>query len=583
MSIGAPSHWAARLHAFGARVRATELLFVLVAVVIGMGAGLLTVLQGALARTVQHLLYRMPGPMRLSGMPQLAWWQLLILPVGGCVLVGFNRLVGTQRRALVDTVEANALHGGVLSSRDSAIVSGQTILSNGFGASVGLEAAYAQLGGLIASLAGRWLRLRRIDIRTLVGAGAGGAIAAAFGAPLAGAFYAFEVVIGAYTPATIAPVVAASLAGAQVAQRLGVVPYIVDVGRGPAIQTVGYLVYGSLGVLCAAIGIALMRMVGATEARTRAHLPGWSRPIVGGVLMAGLAAISPQVLSAGHSALHIDLVQALPLAVVATLLATKALASIVSLGFGFRGGLFFASLFLGTLVGHFYADALAAIAGVEVLDAGNAAMVGMAALAVAVIGAPFTMTMLVLEATGNFSLTGAVLAASLVSSTIVRQFFGYSFSTWRLHLRGETIRSLRDVGWVKSLTAGRMMRRQPNMIAGSATVAEFRRRFPLGATKRVILLDATDHYAGIVDPVAVHDGTVGADRPVIDLAQGRDQILRPDMDIRAVMALFDATRREELAVVDDQGGVLGLVTEAHVRRRYGEELEKSQRELFGEA
>jgi CIC family chloride channel protein len=128
-----------------------------------------------------------------------------------------------------------------------------------------------------------------------------------------------------------------------------------------------------------------------------------------------------------------------------------------------------------------------------------------------------------------------------------------------------------------------MMRRQPNMIAGSATVAEFRRRFPLGATKRVILLDATDHYAGIVDPVAVHDGTVGADRPVIGLAQGRDQVLRPDMDIRAVMALFDATRREELAVVDDQGAVLGLVTEAHVRRRYGEEVEKSQRELFGEA
>lgn len=582
MTVRSPSRWAVRLHGFGARVRAAELLFVLVAIVIGMGAGLLTVVQGALARTLQHGLYQMPSHMRLSGMPMLAWWQLLILPLGGCVLVGFNRLVRAQRRSLVDAVEANALHGGVLSSRDSAIVSGQTILSNGFGASVGLEAAYAQLGGLIASLTGRWLRLRRIDIRTLVGAGAGGAIAAAFGAPLAGAFYAFEVVIGAYTPATIAPVVAASLAGAQVAQRLGVVPYIVDVDRGPTIHTVGYLIYGCLGVLCAVIGIALMRMVGATEAGTRAHLPGWSRPIVGGMLMAGLAAISPQVLSAGHSALHIDLMQALPLAVVATLLATKALASIVSLGFGFRGGLFFASLFLGTLVGHFYADGLAAIAGVEVLDAGNAAMVGMAALAVAVIGAPFTMTMLVLEATGNFSLTGAVLAASLVSSTIVRQFFGYSFSTWRLHLRGETIRSLRDVGWVKTLTAGRMMRRQPNMVPGTTTAAAFRRRFPLGATKRVILLDAADHYAGIVDPVAVHDATVGADTPVIDLAEGRDQTLRPEMDIRAVMALFDATRREELAVVDDQGEVLGLVTEAHVRRRYGEELEKSQRELFGE-
>jgi len=134
VSIGAPSHWAARLHAFGARVRATELLFVLVAVVIGMGAGLLTVLQGALARTVQHLLYRMPGPMRLSGMPQLAWWQLLILPVGGCVLVGFNRLVGAQRRALVDTVTgsdaAAALDG--MSWREFELLVGESFRRQGW-------------------------------------------------------------------------------------------------------------------------------------------------------------------------------------------------------------------------------------------------------------------------------------------------------------------------------------------------------------------------------------------------------------------------------------------------------------------
>lgn len=555
----------------------------LVAVLVGMGAGLLTVVQGALARALQHLLYRLPDDLRLSGLPALDWWQLLVLPLGGAVLVAFNRIVGARRRSLVDAVEANALHGGQLSARDSAIVSGQTILSNGFGASVGLEAAYAQLGGLIASASGRWLVLRRADVRTLVGSGAGAAIAAAFGAPLAGAFYAFEVVIGAYTPAAVAPVVAAALAGSQVAQRLGTAPYIVAVERGPTIHTFGYLIYGVLGVLCALIGIAIMRSVGAVEAQTRARLPGWSRPVIGGALLAGLAAVSPQVLSAGHSALHLDITGGVPLAFVATILLTKALASIVSLGFGFRGGLFFASLFLGTLVGHLYAGALGWMAGESMLNPGNAAMVGMAALAVAVIGAPFTMTMLVLEATGNFSLSGAVLAASLVSSTIVRQFFGYSFSTWRLHLRGETIRSARDVGWVKALTAGRMMRRQPNMVAGSTGAAAFRRRFPLGSTKRVIVLDEAGRYAGIVDPVAAHDGAIDDDTQVFTLAQGQGDMLRPETDIRAVMACFDAAQREELAVVDEGGKVLGLLTEAHVRRRYGEELEKSQRELFGEA
>lgn len=566
----------------GARVRSTELLFLVVAVLVGMGAGLLTVLQGALARALQHLLYGLPEQVRLSGAPALGWLRLLVLPLGGIALVTFNRFVGARRRSLVDAVEANALHGGQLSVRDSAIVSGQTILSNGFGASVGLEAAYAQLGGLIASVTGRWLALRRIDVRTLVGAGAGAAIAAAFGAPLAGAFYAFEVVIGAYTPAAIASVVAAALAGSQVAQWFGVVPYIVAVDRGPAIHTFGYLIYGMLGVICAMAGIAIMRAVGAVEAQTRARLPAWSRPPLGGMFLMGLATMSPQILSAGHSALHFDMMLAVPLAFLVIVFVAKALASIVSLGFGFRGGLFFASLFLGTLIGHLYAGALAWVAGQSILDPGNAAMVGMAALAVAVIGAPFTMTMLVLEATGNFSLTGAVLAASLVATTIVRQFFGYSFSTWRLHLRGETIRSARDVGWVKALTAGRMMRRQPYMIASDVSVDQFRARFPLGATKHVVLLDQASHYAGIVDPVAAHDLATGGETPISTFAQGLDDVLRPDMDIRAVMERFDATQREELAVVDERGHVLGLVTEAHVRRRYGEELEKSQRELFGE-
>ena len=99
------------------------------------------------------------------------------------------------------------------------------------------------------------------------------------------------------------------------------------------------------------------------------------------------------------------------------------------------------------------------------------------------------MSFLVLETTGDFGLTAATLTASIVASLIVRETFGYSFSTWRLHLRGETIRSAHDVGWLRTLTAGRMMRADPPTIAAAAELAEFRRRFPLGSTRRVVALD----------------------------------------------------------------------------------------------
>jgi CIC family chloride channel protein len=550
---------------------------------VGAGAGLLSVLQGAAARTMQHILFGLSSAARLSALPSLPLASLIVLPIGGIALAAFTWATRARKRRMVDAVEANALHGGRMSVPDSLVISGQTMLSNGFGASVGLEAAYAQLGGAIGSVAGRAFNLRRADLRNLVGAGTGAAIAAAFGAPLAGAFYAFEIVIGAYTPTALAPVVAAALAGTLVAHLLGIQPYVIDSVATMPTETHHYLLYAGLGALCAGIGIALMHAVALVERGTRrARLPDWLRPAVGGLLLIPVALVSPQVLSAGHGALHADLALGAPLAFIATIFLAKCAASIVSLGFGFRGGLFFASLFLGTLVGHLFAGSLAVVVGQQVLDPRNAALVGMAALAVAVVGGPMTMAMLVLEATHDFALTGAVLAAALVSSTIVRETFGYSFSTWRLHLRGETIKSARDVGWVRTLTAGRMMRRETEAMPAAATIVEFRRRVPLGATSRIVLVDADDRYAGIVQtPTAYAEGLDLASAVGL-LGVNTDAALTPTMDIVEIMRRFDASGADELAVLDDDRKVLGILSESFVRRRYAEELEKSQRELFGE-
>ncbi|MES1974108.1 MAG: chloride channel protein [Pseudomonadota bacterium] len=572
--------WFARLRR---RFRSSEAWFIALAILIGGAAGLMTVALGAIARTLQHLLFELPAMTSLSSLTMLSPVQLMMLPFGGLVLAGFSWFTRARRRAMVDAVEANALHGGHMSMADSLVISGQTVISNGFGASVGLEAGYAQLGGAVGSVAGGALRLRRADLRTLVGAGAGAGIAAAFGAPLAGAFYAFEIVIGAYTPSAIAPVAAAALAGATISQAVGVAPYIVSTTTHASVPTLDYLLYALLGALCAVLGIGLMRAVAVVEAATRGvRLPGHVRPAIGGLLLIPIAMVSPQVLSSGHGALHLDLAIGVPLSLVAMVLVAKCLASIISLGFGFRGGLFFASLFIGTLVGHLFAGVLEQVAGHPLLVQDDAAVVGMAALAVAIVGGPMTVAMLVLQATHDFFLTGAVIAASLVASTIVRTRFGYSFSTWRLHLRGETIKSARDVGWVKTLTAGRMMRRETQATPAGLSIAEFRRRIPLGSASRAVLIDADGGYAGIVVPAMAFADGVDASAPVASLVPHPSAPLAPDADIVAIMARFDADQVDELAVVDADGTVLGVLSEKFVRRRYAEELEKGQRALFGE-
>jgi CIC family chloride channel protein len=566
------------------RLRQSEATFILLAVVVGSIGGGLSVALGGAAHTLQRLLFDLPGDMRLSAAPHLAPIRLLALPLGGALL-GLLQLAleRWRRRTPVDVVEANALHGGAVPWRDSLTVTGQTFASNGFGASVGLEAAYAQIGGGLGSVVGRWLNLRRSDLRILVGAGAGAAIGAAFGAPLTGAFYAFEIVIGAYTPAAIAPVAAAAIAGVATARSMGSVPYLITVDSTGITRNLDYLAFIGIGLVCALAGIALMRAVSLLEAGVRwTRLPPALRPFVGGVLLMPIAYVSPQALSAGHGALHLALAGDAPLAMLCLIFGLKWLASSVSLGFSFRGGLFFASLFLGVLIGRIYGDVTDLLLPGQHLWTQDAALVGMAALAVSVIGGPMTMTFLVLEATRDFQLAAIVLTASLVASALVRELFGYSFSTWRLHLRGEIIHSARDIGWVRQLTAGRMMRKAPVTMPATTTIAEFRRLAPLGSTSRVVLLDDKGHYGGIVATAQAYIDGVDVNAEIATLARRPDETIEPNRNVAEVMQVFDRLGVDELAVVAD-GALLGILTEAHVRKRYSDELERSQRELFGEA
>ena len=264
-------------------------------------------------------------------------------------------------------------------------------------------------------------------------------------------------------------------------------------------------------------------------------------------------------------------------------MALKSLASAISIGSGFRGGLFFASLFLGVLTGSIFGDLLALTADVPALPPVVCALVGMAALAVAVIGGPLTMAFLTLETTSSLPLTIAVLVASVVSSLTVRRTFGYSFATWRFHLRGEAIRSAVDIGWVRTLSVGRMMRREVRLVRDDTALATVKRDFPLGSAPRIVVVDATGRYAGIANIPDIYacdedDGTLS------DMLHHRDHFLLPQHSIKDAISTFEAAEADALAVLEDRdsGRVIGLLTEQYALKRYAEELERARRAVSGE-
>jgi CIC family chloride channel protein len=573
-----------------ALIRSREVFLVAVAGLIGAAAGLLTTAISHASQFAHVVLYGINLDDHLSASARIGPAVALTVPVAAGLLLGAMEAWRRRRNIpqAVDPVEANALRGGRMSLRDSLIVSLQTLISNGAGASVGLEAAYTQIAGGLASNLGRGLKLRRGDLRILVGAGAAGAIAAAFGAPLTGAFYAFELIVGVYSVASVAPIMAAAVGAVLVTDSLGGSPYEIQVVSLFAVRPEHFPVLIVLGLLTACVGIAVMRLLPLIErAFELSRLPFWLRPAAGGLAVGALALVSPQVLAAGHGAMLLDLPISIPMATLAGLIALKLLASMISLGSGFRGGLFFASLFVGCLCGKLFGQAVSLAAPDFGLDPTICILTGMGALAVAIIGGPLTMTFLVLETTRDFTVTGAVLTACVASSLFVREAFGYSFSTWRLHLRGETIRSANDVGWVRQMTVGRLMRRDPPTVPGSATVAEFRRRYPLGSTHAVVVLDDQGLYAGVLptpEAFAVERDQDAAKTTVADLARLDDAALTPEMNIKEAMAAFDRTESETLVVVEgaESRTVLGLLTEKYAARRYAEELDKANRGIVGE-
>ncbi|MGN6309559.1 MAG: chloride channel protein [Xanthobacteraceae bacterium] len=566
-------------------VRARDSLLIPLALILGLCAGLAVVIMSYIAQLAHVAIYGIPIDVRLSAHSAVNPIVALIAPAAGGLILGF--MEWWRRRwkisGATDPMEANALRGGNMSLRDSVVVSGQTLISNGCGASVGLEAGYTQIGSGMASIVGRILNLRRSDLRLMVGCGAAAAIAAAFNAPLTGAFYACELVVGVYAISSAAPIFIAALAGSTVAEYLGGAPYslgLPDVGIGTLQQSFALIV---LGLLAGGLGIAVMRVSAKIErVFDQKWLPIWLRPALGGICVGAMAIYTPQVLGAGHGAMLLDLHHDMAATAIALLLVLKLAACTISLGSGFRGGLFFASLFVGSLFGKLYAIVVALpFLGLNLgFDPTTVARAGMATLGVAIVGGPLTMAFLVLEMTRSLDVAAAVLAACITTSAFVRGTFGHSFSTWRLHLRGETISSARDIGWLRNLTVGAMMRTDVRTVAKTATIAECRREFRLGSSQAVFAVDEQGKYCGVISLPEVFSSDLDSaaeTMKVAELARHGNVILLRSMNVKTAMSFFEQAQADILPVIDDTPGreIIGFLTEAYARRRYMQELDRS--------
>lgn len=376
------------------------------------------------------------------------WGQILLVPTAGGIVVAGLLWIGKRTGALreqraegvADVIEARAIHKGSIQPGTAALSGLIAAVSLGAGASSGREGPAVHLGAAVGSVVSEGLGLTARQARTLLACGAAAGVAASFNAPIAGVLFALEVILGHYALRVVAPVSIASLAAAVVATLHLGPDAAFPVPALSAAQLGDFPAAAVLGFVCAVTAIVFMRLTLTGSARVaglakKIHLPLWALPPIGGVLIGGIAIVVPEVLGVGYEAVGSALAGDYQIGFLLALAAAKILATSLTLSFRFGGGVFSPAVVIGAALGAAFGGLVAAT-GLDSAGEGFFALIGMGAMAGAVLGAPISTTLIVFELTKSYEASAAMLVAVSIATVIVQSSMGGSYFQKQVEMHG---------------------------------------------------------------------------------------------------------------------------------------------------
>ena len=395
------------------------------------------------------------------GLGGLGSWTVALMPVIGGLVVGLMLyyLVRPERQhGVAGIMESVALSGGRLNYKALPAKALAAAISIGSGASVGPEDPSVQIGANAGSMLGQWLHLSDERVRTLAVAGAAGGIAAAFNAPIAGVFFGLEIVLGEFTGNAFSVVLAAVIS-AVFTQAVS--------GPQPAFAVPAYAFHSplelpldlGLGILAGPVAALYIRaLYVARDAFHSIDVQPWLKPVLGGLGVGIVGLFLPQVFGVGYDTIgQIFNGPQFPLLLLLALLAAKLIATAISIGAGFPGGVFAPSLYLGAALGAaFGLLAQRAFPSLAIVPAAFA-MVGMAAVLAGTVHAPLTAIILLFEMTNDYRIILPLMLAVIVSLVISQRLHRESVYTFALARLGIRLDKGRDVEVLEAITVGEVM------------------------------------------------------------------------------------------------------------------------------
>ncbi|WP_142215064.1 chloride channel protein [Streptomyces sp. SLBN-118] len=446
-----------------------------------------------------------------TGNPHLPWlgpYFVLLAPVVGGLLYGplVHRFAKEALgHGVPEVMLAVAQRGGRISPKVAVVKTLASALTIGSGGSVGREGPIVQIGSALGSTLGRVTKVAEERMKLLVACGAAGGIAATFNAPLAGVFFAMELILGTFSAEAFGATVLSSVTASVIGRAaFGDVAFLTL----PAFHVdhlAQYGLFALLGVTAAMVGAGFARVLYLIEDACdwAWRGPEWLRPAAGGLALGLVLLALPEMYGVGYPVLEKATEGGYAVGFLLLLLVGKMLATSVTVGIGGSGGVFAPSLFIGAMLGAAYG------AGVHHLLPGSAdsvgayALVGMGAVFAGASHAPVTAVVILFELTGEYSIILPLMLAIVLATTVSRLLSNDTIYTLKLRRRGIDLDGPAPGAKIGAQQVGSVMDPLPSPLPASTELADAAELLSLSGNGALPVVDTSGHYVGVVTAQAI--------------------------------------------------------------------------------
>ncbi len=476
------------------------------------------------------------------------------------------------------------LEGGFIKFQAIIVKTISTALTIGTGGSAGVEGPIATVGGALGSQVGQFFKVSGSRMKVYIAAGCAGGIGAMFNAPIAGIFFAAEIVLlGTYEISSFSALVISS-AMATVVSRA----YYGDTPAFPIpnYQLVNPLVeiplYILMGVIIGIIAVFHIRIFyGIRDWFATLAINPQIKPIIGALIIGTLAISFPQIMGDGYKYIEQVLSGQGVLWVMIVLIFLKIFATAITLGSGGAGGVFAPALFIGAVIGGAFGCVANMYLPGLTASPGAYAAVGIGAFLAASTHAPLTAIFLLFEMTGNYLIIIPIMLASIIGTMVANRLNHDSIDTVDFSREGIDLHEGREAAIMRSIKVGAMITEDVDFISENANVDQLLRIFSMAKDSFYFpVIDDTGHMIGIISmqdvKSIIHDEELRLNARVGDICERNVITITPDDDLYTALTYYDVKGIEEIPVVESSTNrwVIGMIKRRDVINAYNREVLK---------